>query len=179
MSARITRRRMLAASAAAGAPLALAACGQASEEDDRSEADDPDLLNAVLAQHLAVEKMAKSLDFTEVLGPGETKALLEARKHSISELEAFIAERDGEATTEPAEQAEAESQAEALALQLEGSIEASLEVVGDLSAPAYRQAVHRFITEDAVNIAALRSQLGGDIAPDAFVFGPPASEGSE
>lgn len=168
---------MIAASGAAvGAPIFLAACGQTTDaDDDRSEAADPDLLNAILEQHLAVEIAAADLDFTEVLGPTETEALIQARKHSIAELEAFIAERDGEATTEPAERAGAESQAEALALQLQDSIEVSLASIGDLSSPAYRQAVHRFITEDAATVAALRAQTGGEIAPDAFVFGAPAA----
>ena len=177
-AARISRRRMLAASGAAvGAPALLAACGQTAEsEDERSEEDDPELLNAILEQHLAVEKAAADLDLTEVLGPEDTDALVKARKDSIAQLEAFIAERDGEAVTEPAKASEAESQAEGLALQLEDSIEASLTSIADLSSPAYRQAVHRFTTEDAAALAALRAQLGGEIAPDAFVFGAPAGD---
>ncbi len=174
---RMTRRRMVAVSGAAvGAPLSLAACGTTSEEDDRSEANDPELLNAVLAQHLAVVEVA---DTASSNAPEEVVPSLDRlrtlRERSAGELEAFISERDGDATTEPADRAQAESPSEAVSLQLEDSIAESLEVIGDLSAPAYRQAVHRFITEDAAALAALRSQLGGDIAPDAFVFGAPSS----
>ena len=176
---RMSRRRMVVASGAAiGAPLVFAACGSAG--DERSEGDDPDLLNAVLAQHLAVLDAAEAIDSIADPGPATTSALIAARNDSVTQLEAFIGERDGTATTEGAELAQAESPAEGLTLQLETSIEASLEAIGDLSAAAYRQSVHRFITEDAAALAALRSVTGGEIAPDAFVFGPPmSSEASE
>ena len=169
----------LTSGAAVSAPLALSACG-ASAEDSRSAADDPDLLNTVLTHHLAVQALLKDIDETELLGPPDTDVLLEAREDSIAQLEAFVSESDGDAATEPAEGAQAESQAEALASQLEESIEASLEVVGELSAAAYRQAVHRYITEDAATLAAVRLQLGEDVAPDSFVFGAAAvdEEGS-
>lgn len=170
---------MIAASGAAvSAPVFLAACGGSVADDDRSEEDDPDLLNAILEQHLAV------LDATKAAGDGPlpdvVDELASARKDSTSQLESLIAERDGEATTEAAEAAQAESATEALLLQLEDSIEASLASIGELSSPTYRQTVHRFITEDAAAVAALRSEVGGDVAPDAFVFGSPATaEGSE
>jgi len=173
---RMTRRRMIAVSGAAvSAPLALAACGTTSEEDARSQANDPDLLNAVLAQHLAVLEMTRSIDGTEDPSSIATTELLQARTDSIDQLEAFIGEVDGEATGEAADPAQAESRTEALALQLEDSISDSLEVIGDISAAAYRQSVHRFITEDAAALAALRSVTGGEVAPDAFVFGAPAT----
>jgi len=173
---RITRRRMVVASGAAiGAPLVLAACGSDSEEEERSESNDPDLLNAVLAQHLAVLDAAGALRDAEDVALDAADLLTTKREDSVGQLEAFVAEADGEATTEPAEAAQAESEVEAIALQLEDSIEASLEVIGNLSAAAYRQAVHRFITEDAAALAALRSVTGGEIAPDAFVFGAPTS----
>ena len=166
---------MLAASGAAvGAPLVLAACGQGTDsEDERSEDDDPDLLNTILEQHLAVESAAKAAADGPL--PEVTKELESQRKESISQLEAYISERDGEATTTAVDAAEAENATEALVLQLEDSITASLDSIGDLSSPAYRQAVHRFITEDAIAVAALRSETGGEVAPDAFVFGAPAS----
>ncbi|MEJ7875722.1 MAG: hypothetical protein WKF62_03605 [Solirubrobacterales bacterium] len=175
---RMSRRRMVVASGAAiGAPLILAACGSAEEE--RSEGNDPDLLNAVLAQHLAVLEAAEAIDSIADPGPAVSSALITARTDSITQLEAFVGERDGTATTGAADLAQAESPAEGLALQLEASIEASLDTIGDLSAAAYRQSVHRFITEDAAALAALRTVTGGEIAPDAFVFGPPtSSEGS-
>ncbi|HYH60888.1 MAG TPA: hypothetical protein VD766_03385, partial [Solirubrobacterales bacterium] len=104
------------------------------------------------------------------------KSLLAAREESISQLESYITERDGEPTDEPAESVQAESPTEALARQLEASIEASLAAIGDLSSPAYRQAVHRYITEDAAALAAMRSVLGEEIVPDAFVMGPAATQ---
>jgi len=167
---------VVVAGAALGAPLAIAACGSA--EDERSEGDDPDLLNAVLAQHLAVLEAAEAVDSIAAPASAATSALVSARNDSITLLEAFVGERDGTATTQAAELAQAESPAEGLALQLEDSIEASLGAIGELSAAAYRQSVHRFITEDAAALAALRSVTGGEIAPDAFVFGPPMSSGS-
>lgn len=173
---RITRRRMVVASGAAiGAPLVLAACGSDSEEEERSGSNDPDLLNEVLAQHLAVLDAAGSVSDAEDVALDAADVLTTEREDSIGLLDAFIGESGGEATTETAETAQAESQVEALALQLEDSIEASLEVIGNLSAAAYRQSVHRFITEDAAALAALRSVTGGDIAPDAFVFGASVS----
>jgi hypothetical protein len=173
---RISRRRMLAASGAAvGSSAFLAACGQASDPDaERSEEDDPALLNAILEQHLAVADATAAAEDGPL--PDVTSELATQRKDSISQLESFISERDGDASTQPAETADAESPTEALAVQLEDSIAASLEAIGELSSPAYRQAVHRWVTEDAAALAALRSELGGDIAPDAFVFGAPASE---
>mgnify|MGYP000368440703 CR=1 FL=1 len=62
-----------------------------------------------------------------------------------------------------------------MARQLEASIAGTLAVIGDLSAER-RQPVARAIFEDAAVLAALRSELGEDVAPDAFVFGP-AGEG--
>jgi len=173
---RLTRRRMIAASGAAvGAPLVLAACGDTADpDDDRSEDNDPDLLNAILEQHLAVEDLTKAAGDGPL--PDVTDELAAQRKDSISQLESFIADRDAEATTAAADAAEAESATEALILQLEDSIAASLDSIGDLSSPTYRQAVHRFVTEDAAAVAALRSETGGEVAPDAFVFGAPASE---
>ena len=169
---------MLAASSAAvAAPAFLAACGGSSDaDDDRSEENDPDLLNAILEQHLAVEDAANAR-WRRPTSRRRLKSSLAQRKDSISQLESFISERDGDATTEPVDAPQAESATEALILQLEASIEASLASIGELSSPAYRQAVHRYITEDAAALAALRSEIGDEVAPDAFVFGPPASEG--
>ncbi|MDX6586253.1 MAG: hypothetical protein QOI31_726 [Solirubrobacterales bacterium] len=175
---RFTRRQMIATSAAVSAPLVLAACGKAADpDDDRSEDADPDLLNAILAQHLAV------LDAAEAAGDGPlpdvTQELATQRKDSTAKLESFISERDGDATTDAAEAAKAESPTEALILQLEDSIEVSLNSIGELSSPAYRQAVHRFVTEDAAALAALRSETGEEVAPDSFVFGAPVSKGDD
>jgi hypothetical protein len=180
IATRISRRRMLVASGAAvSAPFAFYACGSEDELEARSEANDPDLLNAVLAQQLAVEEVARS--FTKGREPttavgSAAQTLAATRKKSISQLEAFIAEREGEPTADPAETVAAESPPEALARQLEASIEASLGVIGDLSSATYRQAVHRYITEDAAALAAMRSVLGEDVVPDAFVFGPASTE---
>ena len=171
---------MVAASAlAVASPLALAGCGNASSGDSRSAEDDPELLNEVLAQHLAATAAIGPLDETEEPAGLEREALRKARTASIEQLESFITEADGEVSAEPAERVQAESAVEALARQLESSIEASLAVVGELSAPAHRQAVHRYITEDAATLAALRAVLGEDVAADAFVFGAAApTEGS-
>jgi len=172
---RITRRRMVVATGAAvGAPLALAACGSEDELEARSEANDPDLLNAVLAEHLAVRELAAEPALAKAAGPA-VGTLVKARLESIGQLTSFIEERDGTRTSDPAELEEAESQVEALARQLEASIEASLDAIGGLSSAAYRQAVHRFITEDAAALAAVRSVLGEEVVPDAFVFGPAES----
>jgi hypothetical protein len=160
--------------AAVGAPLALGACGSTTEEDERSEADDPGLIGAVLAQHLAVTDILAAVEGAEPAVVGVANTLSDARKDSISELEGILAEAESDTAAEAAETATAESVVGALSLQLESSIEASLEVIGDISVPAYRQSIHRFITEDAAALAALRSQLNGEIAPDAFVFGAPS-----
>lgn len=168
---------MIAASGAAlAAPALLAACGETEADDDRSEANDPDLLNPVLAQHLAVASLTEFAKDGAL--PDVATELAAQRKESIAQLEKFISDRDGEAESRPAQTAEAESATEALSLQLEESIATALESIGDLSSPTYRQAVHRFITEDAAALAALRDTLGGEVAPDAYVFGA-ASEGED
>ena len=178
LTSRMTRRRLLAASGAAAGPVLLAACGEATdEEDERSEENDPELLNAVLEQHLAVESGAKAAADGPL--PDVTSELAAQRKKSIAQLEALIAERDGDAVSEPAPVPEAESATEGLVLQLQDSIAASLEAIGELSAPGYRQTVHRFIAEDAAALAALRSEVGGEVAPDAFVFGAPGTDEEE
>jgi hypothetical protein len=176
MSARISRRRMITASSAAvAAPAVLAACGKAADaEDDRSEDDDPDLLNPILARHLAVLDAAEAASDGPL--PDVTSELASQRKDSTTELESFISDRDGDAVSKPADSAQAESPTEALIMQLEDSIAVSLDSIGELSSPAYRQAVHRFITEDAAALAALRSEEGSEIAPDSFVFGAPATD---
>lgn len=173
---RLTRRRMIVASGAAvGAPLVLAACGQTTDaDDDRSEDNDPDLLNPILAQHLAVEAAANAAEDGPL--PDVTQELATQRKDSISQLQGFVADRDGDATTDAAEAASAESPTEALIMQLEDSIATSLDSIGDLSSPAQRQAVHRFVTEDAAALAALRSETGDEVAPDSFVFGAPVTK---
>jgi len=165
-----------ASSATVGAPLVLAACGGADELEERSGANDPDLLNAILAQHLAVEEAAGQINDTVEPAVSAAAGLIRVRTDSIALLEGFIAEQDATATTEPTELTEAESPPEGLALQLQDSIDTSLEAIGSLSAAAYRQAVHHFITEDAAALAAVRSVLGGEIVPDAFVFGAPATQ---
>lgn len=163
-----------ATGAAVGAPFGLAACGSESEEDARSDANDPELIAAVLEQHLAVTAILAAIEGAEETVVAVANTLDEARKASIAELEEILAGTDAEPTEAP-ETATGESVAEALARQLEQSIEASLEVIGNISVPAQRQAVHRFITEDAAALAAIRSVLGEEIAPDAFVFGAPSS----
>ena len=126
-------------------------------DDDRSEENDPDLLNAILEQHLAVEDAANA---------GRRRPA--SRRHPRArctaqglDLRARVASSPSATARPPPSQPtrpQAESATEALILQLEASIEASLASIGDLSSPAYRQAVHRYITEDAAALAALRSE---------------------
>jgi hypothetical protein len=176
---RMTRRRMLAGSGAAVAsPLVLAACGT-TEEDDRSAENDPDLLNSVLAQQLAVLEALKASGGKASPLPDVVSDLTSLREDSVAQLESFVEEQDGTPIDQPAEAAKGESPADALVLQLEDSIEASLAAIGDVSSPAYRQAIHRSITEDAAALAAFRSATGEEIAPDSFVFGAPATGGAE
>lgn len=173
-----SRRHMLASSGAAvAAPLALAACGS-TEADDRSAGNDPDLLNSVLAQQLAVLAALKSASGNATPLADVVSSLTSAREDSTSELESFVKERNGTPTTDAAETASGESPAEALVVQLQDSIEASLAAIGDLSSATYRQAIHRSITEDAAALAAFRSQTGDEVAPDSFVFGAPVGGGS-
>src|SRR5688500_11488604 len=100
---RITRRRLVVATgAAAGAPLALAACGTPDELEERSEGNDPDLLNSVLAQQLATEEAASAFNKSaDPAARAAAKSLAATRKESISQIESFITERDGEPTDEP------------------------------------------------------------------------------
>jgi len=179
---RFNRRRLLAASGATlatGAPALLAACGS-EDEDEASPEQEVELLNEVLAVHLAVLEAAQQAEGSDGPLAAVVAALVTRREDSIGLLEAFVAEAEGEPTDEPAEAAQGESPAEALAVQLEDSIATALAAIGEISAAGYRQAIHRGVTEDAAALAALRSVVGGEVAPDAFVFGPPSSaeEGS-
>ena len=174
---RISRRRLLAASGATlavGAPVALGACG-AEEDEDVSPEREAELLNVVLAQQLAVLEAARALsraDATAALGSALDE-LVRRRSDSSESLDAAITDLGGTPVSEPAELVGAESAVEGLARQLEASIAAALEAIGELS-PEQRTPVHDAIVEDAATLAELRVVLGEDPAPDAFVMGPPA-----
>ena len=176
---RLTRRQLLAASGAtlaAGAPAVLAACGSADEDDDVTPAEEAELLNAVLEQQRGVQDaLARAVGGnvpTELEEP--LQQLVDLREQSTQDLERTIADLDAEPVGEAVALAGAESPAEGVARQLEVSIAASLEAIGEL-APERRVPVHRAITEDAAALAAIRSVLGEEVAPDAFVMGPPSS----
>ena len=176
---RLSRRRLLAASGAtlaAGAPAALAACGTATDDEDLSPEREAELLNEVLAQQLAVRDAAEQALQS---APGSVKesifTLRENSAASITELETLITDLGGTPTDEPAPSAsQAESEVEGLGGQLESSIAATLEAIRELS-PEPREPVYTAITEDAAALAAIRDTLGEEIAPDAFVMGPPAA----
>ena len=168
---------MLAASGAtlaAGASVALAACG-ADEDEDVSPEREAELLNVALAQQLGVLEAARALsraDATAALG-GAIDALVRRRSDSSQALEAAISDLGGTPVSDPAELVGAESAVEGLARQLEASIAASLDAIGELS-PEQREPVHNAIVEDAGLLAEIRLALGEDPAPDAFVMGPPS-----
>jgi len=173
---RFSRRRLLVASSAtlaAGAPLAMTACGAAEEADTSSPEREAELLNEVLAGQLAV---VEALQAATGGAPKKTQAvilsLFAKRQKSTKGLGALIRELDGTPTEAAAESIAAESAVEAATRQLEASIATSLDAIGELTTDAYRQAVHRAITEDAATLAALRDTLGEDPAPEAFVMGP-------
>jgi hypothetical protein len=175
---RLSRRRLLAASGAtlaAGAPVALAACGS-DEDEDVSPSREAELLNTVLAQQLAVLDAAREASSNAPRPAVATAArLTNLRDRSSQALESAISDLGGTPTPEPVELAAAESPVEGLARQLETSIAASLEAIGELS-PEQSGPVHDAIVEDAGALAELRVVLGEDPAPDAFVMGPPAEE---
>jgi hypothetical protein len=179
---KISRRRLLAASGAtlaASAPVALAACGDTEEDDeDVSPARQAELLNAILAQQLAVSEAAGHVSGN---APADAAAIAAAlrnlRDRSEQELESTIEDLDGTPTTDAVGLAGGESPTEGLARQLETSIAATLQAIGELP-PERRQPIQQAITDDAAALAGLRSVLGEEIAPDAFVMGPPSSEDS-
>jgi hypothetical protein len=174
---RISRRRLLAASGvtlAAGAPVALAACG-AEEDEDVSPEREAELLNVVLAQQLAItDATAEALRANP---PEELRRplgrLIDLREQTAQDLESAISDLGGQPVDTGAELVGAESPVEGLARQLEASIAASLGAIGELS-PEQRAPVHDAIVEDATALAELRVVLGEDPAPDAFVMGPPS-----
>jgi hypothetical protein len=176
----LSRRRLLAASGAtlaAGAPAALAACGSTDEDEEATPGEEAELLNAVMAQQLAVQDALAPAGGNV---PSELEQpvgqLVDLREESTQELARTISELGGEPVDQAADLVGAESPAEGLARQLETSIAASLEAIGEL-APERRVPVHQAITEDAAVLATIRSVLGEEIAPDAFVMGAPASTG--
>jgi hypothetical protein len=175
---RISRRRLLAASGAtlaAGAPVALAACGSDEDEDVSSERE-AELLNSVLAQQLAVMDAAREASSGAPQAAVKAAAqLTNLRDRSSQALETAISDLGGAPTSEPAELASAESPVEGLARQLETSIAASLTAIGELS-PEQSEPVHNAIVEDAGALAEVRIVLGEEPAPDAFVMGPPAEQ---
>jgi hypothetical protein len=102
------------ATLAAGAPVALAACG-AEEDEDVSPEREAELLNVVLAQQLAVLEAARALnpaDATEELG-GTIDDLARARGDSTQALDAAVTDLGGTPVSEPAELVGAESAVEA------------------------------------------------------------------
>lgn len=176
----MSRRRLLAASGAtlaAGSPVALAACGATEEDEEVSPDREAELLNAVLAQQLAVFEAVEAALRSAPSSVREAIFLArEGRRDSIEELEATISELGATPASQPAASAsQAESAVEGLGDQLEVAIAATVAAIGELS-PERREAVYRAITEDAATLAAIRDTLGEEIAPDAFVLGPPGAE---
>lgn len=172
----LTRRRLIAASGAAvAAPLALAACGN-SVETERSEDNDIDLLNGILAAQLTVLELARAAAGNLSPAADVVATLARERKTSTEALAIAVEGSGGTATTEAVEAPAAESPAEALIVALQSSIETGLEAIGSVSKERLRQVAHRDITLDAAALSGLRSATGGDIAPDSFVFGPPAEQ---
>ena len=177
MTPRISRRRLLAASGAtlaAGAPAALAACGTAETDDEVSESEQADLLNQVLTQQLGVADAAGQAAKS---APGEVRnvvrVLFDERSRSAQALGDEINDLGGTPTKDSADLVGGESAVEGLARQLEASIAATLEPLGELP-PERRQPVHRALVQDAAALAAVRDTLGEEPAPDAFVMGPPS-----
>ena len=169
------------ATLAAGAPVVLAACGTTDEDEEVTPEREAELLNAVLAQQLAVLETAPAVRNQGRGDPVDEldKSVLDlerARKRSAEALEVQIEELGGEPATEAAARVtNVERAVEGLARQLEEAIAASLDAIGELS-PEQRQPVHVAIVEDSAVLAELRLVLGEDPAPDAFVMGPPAEE---
>lgn len=175
----LTRRRLLATSGAAafaGSPLALGACGTDDEVDESAPERQAELLNAVLAQQLAVVEAARAAASAapRELAPAASQ-LRNLRRRSAEALATEVSDLDGEPAGPVDLVGQAESAVEGLGDQLEASIAAALEAIGDLD-PERRVPVHRAITEDAAVLAAVRATLGEKPAPDAFVFGPPVAE---
>lgn len=176
---RLTRRRLLVASGAglaAAAPAVLAACGTA-EDDEGSPARDAEILNEVLAAQLAV---LDGLGSATTGAPGSVEPSLarleRSRRESTTELERFIADAGGKPTAEAAQAEPTESSVEGVARRLEAAIAAAIEGIGEISDVEAREAVLGYVTEDAAALAAVRSVLGEEVAPDAFVFGAPVDE---
>lgn len=177
---RVSRRRLLAASGAtlaAGAPAVLAACGTEDEEDVSPERE-AELLNDVLAQQLAV---IAAVDPASSNAPGQLQPIFDRlntiRQMSARVLENTIRDQDATPTDKPAAAVGGESPTEGVARQLEHSIAGSLAAIGELT-PQTRLPVHQAIVEDAETLAAIRDTLGEEIAPDAFVMGPPEERGA-
>jgi hypothetical protein len=177
---RLTRRSLLAASGAtlaAGTPLAVAACGETeSEDEDVSPERQAELMNQVLPQELAVLDAADAVRGNAPAAAAATAAALaDLRDRSTQALDQAITDLEGTPDDQAAEQVGGESPTEALARQLETSIAASEEAIGELP-PEHRLPILRAVIEDAAALAALRDALGEEPAPDAFVMGPPAEE---
>jgi hypothetical protein len=179
---RLTRRRLLAtsgATVAAGTSVAFAACGDTEEEtEDVTPARQAELLNAILAQQLAVEEACEvALGNAPDELQGLISSLRDERRKSIDDLDSTITDLDGTPITDGVGLAGGESPTEGLARQLETSIAATLQAIGELP-PESRQPIQQAITDDAAVLAGIRSVLGEEVAPDAFVMGPPSQEDS-
>ena len=165
---------MLAVSGTTLAAGALAACGTTEEDEEVTPEREAELLNDVLAQQLGVIEV---LDPDSSNSPDELQPIFDRlntiRQRSARALENTIRDQDATPTDEPADTVGGESPTEAVARQLEHSIAGSLAAIAELT-PQTRLPVHQAIVEDAATLAAIRNTLGEEIAPDAFVMGPPS-----
>ena len=175
----LTRRGLFATSGAALAasgPLVLAACGDTeSDDEETSPGREAELLRAIAAQQAGV---IQACVLAQHSAPSELRPsiiqLRKTRQEFSQELNRMINELGVKGEHPQYKLVGGESPTEGVARQLEFSIAFSLERIGELN-PKHRAPVHHAVTEDAAVLAAARATLGEEIAPDAFVMGPPAA----
>ncbi len=168
----ISRRHLLAVSGAGSAALALSACGAAATGDpEETEPErEAEVLGEVLAAQLAVVEAGRLAIGNAPEGlDSAIESLSDARKASAEDLGAAVTKLGGSPSDAPADNVAAESPVEALAGQLDAAIATSLDAIAEITTDAYRQLVHRGVTEDAAYRALIADTLGEEPAAEAFV----------
>jgi hypothetical protein len=167
----LSRRGLFVAGGTGLAGVAIAGCGE--EDEPREEGRDPELLAAALA---AEEGLLTATDSTPgPLGPGGPD-LLNAIREASSKRQDELGSLASETATGTAESAEAESdpsgdEGDRLIAAFESAIAAYREGAGLLSTTELRGTALEFLIQCAAEQAAVRSVLGEDPAPRAFVTG--------
>lgn len=165
---RLTRRRLFAAGGAGAAATALAACGASEEESERSAEGDAALLRDAYTAEMDLQRTYDDGGLSELSPIGPTsKAVREAqaeRMDVLGRLGASLSENGSGTIRHPDPPRNAIEDASTV-------IRAYREAAALLSTTEARLAIFELIPSIAAELALLRSALGEEPSPFAFVTG--------